>query len=77
MIQGLVADEDGLAADICAKAFERGLVMETAGVEDQVAKVMPPLTIEESVLDAGLDIIEAATIAALAERAPNRNKATA
>ena len=77
MIQGLVADEDGLAADICAKAFERGLVMETAGVEDQVAKVMPPLTIEESVLDAGLDIIEAATVAALAERAPDNNKATA
>ena len=77
MIQGLVSDEDGLAADICAKAFERGLVMETAGVEDQVAKVMPPLTIEETVLDAGLDIIEAATVAALAERVPGTTQATA
>ena len=69
MIHGLVAvDDEGLAEDICAAAFERGLVMETAGVDDQVAKVMPPLTIEEDVLEDGLDILESAVEAVLAER---------
>ena len=32
--------------------------METAGVHSQVAKVMPPLTIDAAVLETGLDIIE-------------------
>ncbi len=68
MIQGLVAEDDDLAGDICAAAFERGLVMETAGVDDQVAKVMPPLTIEEEVLENGLDILETAVEVVLAER---------
>jgi diaminobutyrate-2-oxoglutarate transaminase len=61
MIQGLVSEEDGLAVDICQEAFENGLVMETAGVDDQVAKVMPPLTIDDLTLDKGLDtLVEAA-----------------
>jgi diaminobutyrate-2-oxoglutarate transaminase len=35
--------------------------METAGVDDQVAKVMPPLTIDDLTLDKGLDtLVEAA-----------------
>lgn len=71
MIRGLVADDDdGLAGDICAAAFERGLVLETAGVNDQVVKVMPPLTIEDAVLENGLDILEDAVVAVLAERFP-------
>jgi len=70
MIQGLVAADDGLASDICAAAFERGLVMETAGVDDQVAKVMPPLTIDEELLENGLDIMEEAVATAVAERFP-------
>lgn len=60
MIQGLASSIDGLAADICHEAFTGGLVMETAGVHSQVAKVMPPLTIDATALDAGLDILEAA-----------------
>ncbi|MEQ9575493.1 MAG: diaminobutyrate--2-oxoglutarate transaminase, partial [Rhodospirillales bacterium] len=44
MVQGLVSEEEGLAVDICQEAFQNGLVMETAGVDDQVAKIMPPLT---------------------------------
>ena len=39
-------------------AFERGLILETAGPDDCVAKLMPPLTIEESTLQEGLDILE-------------------
>lgn len=57
MIQGLVTDDENLAVEICAAAFQRGLVMETAGVDDQVAKVMPPLTIDELTLEKGLDTL--------------------
>ncbi len=60
LIQGLASDIDGLAIELCHEAFAQGLVMETAGVNAQVAKIMPPLTIDAAVLDAGLDIIEAA-----------------
>ena len=57
MIQGLVTEDENLAVEICAAAFKRGLVMETAGVDDQVAKVMPPLTIDELTLEKGLDTL--------------------
>lgn len=62
LIQGLASDIDGFAESLCGEAFANGLVMETAGVRSQVAKVMPPLTIDEAVLDAGLDILERAVI---------------
>ncbi len=60
LIQGLASDIDGFAADVCHEAFTDGLVMETAGIHSQVAKVMPPLTIDAATLEAGLDIIETA-----------------
>ena len=41
--------------------------METAGVESQVAKIMPPLTIDRETLANGLDIIEQ-SVAAVIER---------
>ena len=66
LIQGLVSGIDGFAEDVCREAFDNGLVMETAGIKSQVAKVMPPLTIDEDVLKQGLDIVEdaVATVAA-------------
>ena len=39
--------------------FERGLILETAGIDDQVLKLLPSLTIEDADLKKGLDIIEA------------------
>ncbi|HSM12486.1 MAG TPA: aminotransferase class III-fold pyridoxal phosphate-dependent enzyme, partial [Thermoanaerobaculia bacterium] len=51
---------DGLAARVSRECFRRGLVIETAGAADQVLKLLPPLTISEAELDAGLDIIAAA-----------------
>ncbi len=68
MVQGLVSEDESLAVEICAAAFELGLVMETAGVNDQVAKVMPPLTIDLATLEKGLDIIETATAKVIAKR---------
>lgn len=58
MIQGLVFKQASHAAELCAEAFRRGVIMETSGPHDEVAKLMPPLTIEEHVLGAGLEPIE-------------------
>lgn len=58
LLQGLECSTNGLAKQICRAAFDRGLVMETAGPEDNVVKLMPPLTIEMETLRRGLRIIQ-------------------
>jgi diaminobutyrate-2-oxoglutarate transaminase len=58
LICGIAYDQPQIAARICAEAFERGLIMETAGPEGNVVKVMPPLTIDEIELKEGLEILE-------------------
>jgi len=45
------------AARIASECYQRGLVIEKAGRRDSVLKIMPPLTIEKSLLLSGLDII--------------------
>jgi len=58
MLQGLASDQPQLASNIASRAFEHGLVVETSGSEDQVVKLLPPLTIEEASLRKGLEILE-------------------
>ncbi|WP_209121269.1 diaminobutyrate--2-oxoglutarate transaminase [Alkalihalobacillus sp. BA299] len=58
LMQGLVCHVEGLASTICCTAFEKGLIAETAGINDEVLKVMPPLNIDDEVLDKGLSILE-------------------
>jgi diaminobutyrate-2-oxoglutarate transaminase len=60
LIQGIGFEEPENAERVCAAAFERGLIMETAGPEGHVAKVMPPLTVDEVTLKEGLEIVESA-----------------
>jgi len=67
LIFGLSIPHNGLASDIAREAFERGLIIELAGAEDNVIKFLPPLVIEEEVLRRGLDILEE-SIAAMLER---------
>jgi diaminobutyrate-2-oxoglutarate transaminase len=57
LIQGLEFVEAEMAGRVCRKAFEHGLIMETAGPEGGVAKVMPPLTIDEVSLKEGLALL--------------------
>lgn len=57
LARGLSFAQPELAAKACAAAFERGLLMETSGPTDEVMKIMPALTISESELDEGLDIV--------------------
>ena len=45
------------AIDLVHRAFDKGLIIEVAGREDSVLKIMPPLTIEDNILLEGLNII--------------------
>ena len=57
-----MAFRDLEAAESIAKAaFRRNLLVETSGPSSEVVKVMPPLTITEEELAAGLDLLEDAT----------------
>lgn len=57
LIQGLVCAE-GIAGKISKEAFDHGLIIETAGAESEVLKFLPPLVIEESALQEGLELVE-------------------
>lgn len=57
LMQGIAFEDSGLAVRICERAFANGLIMETSGTDSEVAKIMPPLTIDEAGLIKGLDIL--------------------
>jgi diaminobutyrate-2-oxoglutarate transaminase len=57
LIQGVDIPRDGLAKRISQLAFERGLVIETAGPKDNVLKLLPPLTIDDESLRLGISWI--------------------
>ena len=53
----------GFVSRVIDRALQRDLLLLTCGTDDNVIRVMPPLTIEESELNHGLDIIEEAIVA--------------
>ena len=57
MMQGLVCRDGELADAITSACFERKLVIETSGADDQVVKTLCPLTISEADLSHGLQVI--------------------
>jgi diaminobutyrate-2-oxoglutarate transaminase len=59
LIQGIEFEDKTIAKAISREAFKRGLIIETAGPNDEVLKALPPLTINQEGLKAGLDILEA------------------
>lgn len=67
LIYGLHIPERGFCSTVSREAFERGLIIELAGAEDDVLKFLPPLLIEEELLRAGLQIIDEA-VGAVCER---------
>ena len=69
LIQGLYIPEPGLAECIAGStAFAHGLMVETAGADSDVIKVMPALTIEAEDLAQGLEILKAAVAEQLDQR---------
>jgi len=75
LIQGMAFEDPELAGKVSREAFARGLVIETAGAQDEVLKLLPPLTIERETLESGLDLIEESLAAALGEAEALRNVA--
>ena len=65
MFQGLDVGTADTAAEICRRSARAGLLIETAGPNDEVIKVMAPLTTPESLLNRGLDILEESVAARL------------
>ncbi|WP_239156830.1 diaminobutyrate--2-oxoglutarate transaminase [Actinocatenispora thailandica] len=54
---GLAFADADVAAKVVTGAFDRGLLIETAGAEGEVAKLMPALTIGHDELGEGLEIL--------------------
>lgn len=65
LMVGVQSEVDGLAGRVAQEAFSRGLIMETAGSRDEVFKLFPALTIDDSALAEGLEIIEESVRAVL------------
>jgi len=56
-MQGVDVGTGDLAGEICARAFQKGLIIETSGADDEVVKVLAALTIPVDQLQRGLDIL--------------------
>ncbi|MGR3495542.1 diaminobutyrate--2-oxoglutarate transaminase [Citreimonas sp.] len=61
LMQGVDVGGGELAGDICARCFEKGLIIETSGAHDEVVKVLAPLTTSSALLREGLGILLEAT----------------
>lgn len=60
MFQGINCVNGDIAGQITHAAFQKGLIIETSGADDQVIKLLCPLVISDENLKRGIDIIEAA-----------------
>lgn len=68
LAHGLAFLEASQAGKVCQAAFERGLLLETCGADDEVVKLLPPLTITDGELDHGVGILAAAVDAVCGDR---------
>ncbi|MEJ6512133.1 MAG: diaminobutyrate--2-oxoglutarate transaminase [Actinomycetota bacterium] len=55
---GLVFDDSRVSSAVCAQAFNEGLLVESAGPQGEVVKLMPALTIATDDLIEGLSILD-------------------
>jgi diaminobutyrate-2-oxoglutarate transaminase len=75
LVWGLDVGNASIAKQISKRAFELGLIAETAGAEDQIVKLLPPLTITLEELNLGLDILSTAAAEALGIDIPRTDAA--
>lgn len=74
MMRGINTGNGETASAICKRCFDDGLIIETSGADDEIVKVLAPLTIDMDQFNAGLDIMEDAFEAVLGHERP-RNAA--
>ncbi|QIJ60680.1 aspartate aminotransferase family protein [Streptomyces sp. JB150] len=65
---GLPFDRPGAAREVCDAAYRGGLLLETAGPHDEVAKVLPPLTVADEHVEQGLGILDEAVASVVGGR---------
>ncbi|QJW38653.1 diaminobutyrate--2-oxoglutarate transaminase [Cellulosimicrobium protaetiae] len=58
LARGVQLPDGDLAAAVCARAFARGLLVETSGPSGEVVKLLPPLTVTDAELRRGLGILD-------------------
>lgn len=57
LMRGVDVGSGELASRICARAYDKGLIIETSGSDGQVVKVLAPLTTPVEVFEKGFDIV--------------------
>lgn len=57
LARGLVFENPEHASKVCSEAFQHGLLMESAGAEDEVVKFLPPLTTSDAEFKEGVGIL--------------------
>ena len=57
LMRGVDVGSGELASKICGRAFEKGLIIETSGPDDEVVKVLAPLTTPKETFRKGLNIV--------------------
>ncbi|MBR0351222.1 MAG: diaminobutyrate--2-oxoglutarate transaminase [Clostridia bacterium] len=57
-IWGIDVHDEAIAKNISKQAFKKGLIIERAGRKNEVVKIMPPLIIEDELLQKGLEIFK-------------------
>ncbi|MBY4677380.1 diaminobutyrate--2-oxoglutarate transaminase [Marinobacterium arenosum] len=60
MFQGINCINGELAGKVTRIAFQKGLIIETSGADDQIVKFLCPLIISDESLKQGMDIVEQA-----------------
>ena len=60
MFQGINCVNGEIAGKIAHEAYTHGVIIETSGTNDEIIKLLCPLTISQEALTKGIDIIEAA-----------------
>jgi diaminobutyrate-2-oxoglutarate transaminase len=63
MIHGLEFKQSKRCPAVAEECFRRGLIIEVCGSGKNVLKFLPPLTIDDTTLDAGIDIVRSAVMA--------------
>src|SRR5262249_30981018 len=69
LIYGFEISNPQVSRQVAREAFNRGLIIELCGAKNNVLKFIPPLTIEEEVLQEGLDVIDRSIRSALQKSA--------
>ncbi|MEU9106364.1 diaminobutyrate--2-oxoglutarate transaminase [Streptomyces xanthophaeus] len=57
MVWGIEFQDRNRAGEVCRRAYENGLLVETSGPESEVVKLLPPLTVSSAELEEGLEIL--------------------